>query len=577
MARRPEHIGVEIVTMDAGQRMRFRGVALAGAWTLGAASLVVALIMAVTLMHLRRVDPLHTPELAGLRTAYVANQGDEALKEKIRVLDLMARRAFFTSRQQLKGGAWALAAMASGALLLLLLAEQCQERQPDVRRLPGEGAGWSRWQSTRRGLWVAGAVLTAAALALRIGLAPPADTPAGGASSIKADKDVVKETPPPSSYWAGFRGPDGNGVAAVTSAPVKWDGVKGVGVRWKTAIPLPGFGSPVVWQKRVFVTGGTAQRRAILGLDAETGSLLWTTDTSAIPGAPAVIPATSDDTGLAASTPATDGERVYALFATGELLAVDMAGRMVWGSTLGTPENHYGHSSSLLVSEGLLYVQMDDAARPRLMAFDAATGRLRWERKRQAISWASPVMARSGERRILVLCDSAGVEAYGAEDGETLWRVDCLGGEVAPSAAVSDGTLVVAGDNAKACGLKFGVDLPALLWEWSDGLPDTASPLAFRDRVLMATSQGTLVMLDIHTGKRVWQHEMPKVCYASPVLAAGRIYLVDLDGVTRVLEAGDAYRELAVCPLGEMVGATPAFVEGRIFLRGLKHLVCVGE
>lgn len=565
------------MTMNAGQRMMIRRVALAGAWTLGAVSLVVALMMAVTLMHLRRVDPLNTPELAGLRMAYVANQGDEALKEKIRVLDLMARRAFFTSRQQLRGGAWALAAMVSGILLLFLLAEQCQERPPDVRRLPADGAGWSRWHSNRRGLWVAGGLLIAAALGLRIGFAPSAETPVGRQASMEACQGTVKRTPPPSSYWAGFRGPDGNGVAAVTSAPVQWDGVKGVGVRWRTAIPLQGFGSPVVWQNRVFVTGGTAQRRAIMALDEETGSLLWTTDTSGIPGAPAAIPATTDDTGLAASTPATDGERVYAVFATGELMAADMAGRMVWGASLGTPENHYGHSSSLLVSEGLLYVQMDDAARPRLIAFDAVTGRLRWERQRQAISWASPVMARSGGRRILLLCDSAGVEAYGAENGETLWRVDCLGGEVAPSAAVSDGTLVVAGDNAKACGLKLGVDRPAPLWEWSDGLPDTASPMAFRDRVLMATSQGTLVMLDIHTGKRVWQHELPKVCYASPVLAAGRIYLVDLDGVTRVLDAGDAYKELAVCPLGEMVGATPAFTEGRIFLRGIKHLVCVGE
>ncbi len=564
--------------MDEGLRTVCRRMAMVAGMTLSVAALSIALMLAVTLVHLRREDPLNMPELAALRAAYTLQQGDEALREKIRMLDLMGRRAFFASRQQLNDGAWVLAAILCGALLMFLVAERLQENQPDIRRLSLGGEGWSRWYLGRRGLWLAGSVLLFAALGIHVAYRPPVEIPdpepaAKGTASTGSSQAQV----PQGLVWAGFRGPRGSAMAEVKSAPLEWDGVKGRGILWKTSVPLPGFSSPIVWGNRVFVTGGTAQKRAVFALDATSGALVWTADTAGGAGPGVVIPSTTEDTGLAASTPVTDGKRVYAIFATGELLCVDMDGKPVWNTFLGTPENHYGHSSSLLVDGGLLYVQMDDAVRPRLLALDAATGRTRWEKRRQAISWASPILIEMEAKSMVVLCDSAGVEAYDAQNGTSLWRMDCLGGEVAPSAAFSQGMLVVAGDNAKACGLKLGSEAPVPAWEWTDGLPDAASPLAFRDRVLMATAQGTVILLDLHKGERVWQQELTRVCYASPVLAAGRIYLVDLDGMTRVLEAGDVYRELAVCPLGEMVGATPAFTEGRMYLRGIRHLFCVGE
>jgi outer membrane protein assembly factor BamB len=99
----------------------------------------------------------------------------------------------------------------------------------------------------------------------------------------------------------------------------------------------------------------------------------------------------------------------------------------------------------------------------------------------------------------------------------------------------------------------------------------------FSNRVVMATSGGTLVMLSADEGKLIWQQELGKNCYASPVLAAGHIYALDLGGVMHVIEAGDEYKEVGGGPLGEMAGATPAFVEGRMYMRGGKMLVCVGE
>lgn len=568
--------------MTADWKTTWRRAALAGSAGLGIAAVVLTCMITVNYVHLRRMDPLNLPELVQRRVEYSTRQSNEALKHEIRALDLMVRKAFFTTRRQLAAGAGVLAGCVAGSLLLLLVAGRLASPIPDVRGLPKVEGGWERRKDVWAGLWLAGGVLMAVAVAGWIGTPPLMELPDRSGSPATAGGANAAVVPGPTraerlANWPGFRGPDGIGVAAVKAAPLKWDVPKGEGVKWKTALPLPGFSSPIVWGKKVFLTAGDATQRVVYAVDADSGALLWTTEVGAIPGVDGRVPEVSGDTGLAAPTPATDGRRVYALYATGELLCVDMDGKVAWKQYLGTPENHYGHASSLVVDGGLLYVQMDDASRPRVLALDTATGTTKWEQSRRAASWSSPVLVNTGARQELVLCDSQGVESYDPGTGASLWRVDCLGGEMAPSPAYWNGMLVVAGDNAKACGLKTGSGVPDVAWEWTDGLPDTASPLAFSNRVMMATSGMTLLLLSAETGKEVWKQELPRGCYASPILAGGHVYVLDRDGQMLVLEAGDTYKVVATCPLGEMAGATPAFTEGRIYIRGVSKLVCIGE
>ena len=594
--------------MTADWKMAWGRAALVGAVGLALLSVVLGSMLVVNYVQLKRVDPLNLPELVQKRTEYAGKQGDEALQQEIRALDLMARRAFFTTQHQLEVGAGALAGCVVGGVLLLLLAGLMSVPEPNVKGLPKERGGWERRGDVRAGVWLAGGVLMAVALAGWIATPPLMEVPKPEvASQHNAVKEPVVtgnaavEIPFVSkdewySNWPGFRGPDGNGVARVKVAPTKWDVPKGEGVKWKVTLPLHGYSSPIAWGKRVFLTGADPQKRVIYALDADTGVVVWEAEVGSIPGAPVVVPEVTDDTGLAAATPVTDGRRVYAIFGTGELLCVDMEGKTIWKRFLGTPENHYGHSSSLVIDEKRLYVQMDDAAKPRVIALDKATGATVWEKPRRAISWATPMLVnragfRSQESEVrtdsgtgkktgreeLVLCDSVGVESYDPVSGESLWWLECLGGELAPSPGYGDGIMVVAGDNAKACGFRLRAGKPTLAWEWKDGLPDTASPLVFSNRVLLATSGGALVLLSADEGKLIWQQELSKNCYASPVLAAGNIYALDLGGVMHVIEARDEFKEVASCPFGEMAGATPAFVEGRIYLRGGKVLACVGE
>src|SRR6185295_19053266 len=155
---------------------------------------------------------------------------------------------------------------------------------------------------------------------------------------------AAKIEPPPVHAWPVFRGPYGNGVAGHSKAPLTWDGAKGENIAWKVAIPKPGTNSPVVWGDKVFVAGADEQSRDVFAYDVKTGKLLWTGVTGLITG---TLPKVMDGTTFTAATLATDGERVYAIFATSDLVAWNMDGTKAWGQNLGPFKNSYGHSSSL--------------------------------------------------------------------------------------------------------------------------------------------------------------------------------------------------------------------------------------
>lgn len=576
---------------SAGVSQAIRSAALGGAGVSGIFCLVVSLLLLVNYLQLKVNDPLNSPALVTLRKQFVQQQSDETLKAQIRTLDLMARKAFFTSTEQLRVGGFLLLGGTIVCVGLTLLAGLMRPIRPDPKRLSPLEAEWSRRAGVRRGVGVAGGVLLAAALAAWIGAdrnlglywlapeaapvagtdVPPLPGPEGGARAVALPAGDAGL-----GSWPNFRGPDGNGVSPAQQVPIRWNGKTGEGIKWKLAIPRPGYSSPIVWGKRIFLTAGDKTAREIYGIDADSGALLWTTVVKEVPGATGDIPEVTENTGLAAPTPATDGERVYALFGTGELFCTDLDGRPVWSRFLGKPDNHYGHASSLLVVAGLLIVQFDGVSQARVLALDTRSGRTVWDKDRPSVSWASPICVVTGRRRELILCDSTGVESYDPTNGVTWWREDCLGGEAAPSAAYAGGRVFVASDYARATGLRLTDAGAEIAWQWEETLPDTASLLATPERVFMATRGSELVCLNAQDGKLIWQQEFTSPCYASPILAGGRVYALDMDGVTHIVEAAGDYREVASCPLGENAGATPAFAEGRIYIRGVRNLYGIG-
>jgi outer membrane protein assembly factor BamB len=370
--------------------------------------------------------------------------------------------------------------------------------------------------------------------------------------------------------WPSLRGPFGQGIAYGATPPIDFDAASGKNVRWKAPIPRPGASSPVVWEGRVFLTAADKSLREIYCFDAANGKMLWRQSA----GQPADLPKVSEEFVHAASTGATDGKLFFAIFSTGDLMAVDMKGAVAWTREFGAPKSSDGYASSLIAYKHL-FVQIDDSDSASLYALDPATGKTVWQNKRTVReSWASPIIVISGGREMVVLAENPTATAYDVNTGTVVLSTKCLGGEVAPSPAYARGTVIVANDQAKLTAISLATGTVA--WSGEDDLPDVASPLATDDFVLTASSSGVISCYDIATGRRLWTHEFDESFYPSPILAAGRIYAMDNGGTMHVFQASKTFVSIAESRLGEESVATPAFAGDTMFIRGKGNLYCVG-
>jgi outer membrane protein assembly factor BamB len=523
----------------------------------------------------QELDPLNQIALIELKQAAARHAQDDALKSAFRQVDEQARSSFYRARAIQQRGA----AILAGAVVLALVASHLLLRLS--RRPPRPGQVPSEADPTgvlvRRGLLAA--AITAGVFVLL--LSRRAATTVGDDAKAPG-KDVALAAAEPAfdadpTQWPAFRGTGGLG-STTSEAPTDWDGPSNRNILWKQKLPRPGFSSPIVWNDRIFITGADDQARELYGLDAKDGKLLWTAPTTDIVGSPAKLPEVGQDTGFAAATPVTDGRRVAAIFATGDLLVVDRDGRRLWASNLGVPSNPYGHASSLQLHRGRVLVQYDHFGKARLLGLDAVSGKLLWEQTREVrASWASPILVRDAQSVVAVLNAEPFAEAFDAETGAKLWSCKCMGGEVGPSPAYSNGLAFVTTDYVTLAAIRLsGPQAGTVAWEVGEELPDVASPLAVQGLLFVATSSGIISCYDAATGKLHWRQETDEGYYSSPVAAAGRIYLADRKGKTRIFQAAPVYTPVAECALGEAVVGTPAIAGGRLYLRGVDHLFCIG-
>ncbi len=550
-------------------------------------SLVVCMLLVVNFLTVPYAAPIDSEEMTALRTALAKEPASESLKQQIRELDLELRRDFFRRHGFSETGAWLLLIGAVSALAALKLSGA----GPKIPRRPGDAedpddaggpARLARRAVTAAGLLLAGTALGFAISSIRI--LPGADTPEGG-------KPAPEPPPTPAEFlanWPMFRGPGGQGVVPAGKAdavPATWDGAGGENILWKTEVPLDGKGSPVAWGDRIYVSAANADRREIIAFDAATGALLWRTAVEPTPGQPTPRVKVQKDTGHAASTPATDGRRVYAIYANGDVGAVGVDGKQAWAKRLGPLQNVYGHAASLAVAPGLVFVQIDqgDEEHPRskLYALDAATGRVAWQAQRPVgPGWSTPTVAETGGRTQLLTTGNPWLIAYDPAGGSELWRAKCQSGEVAPS-PIAAGPFVFAvnpNDNLTAVRPDGQGDVTKthVVWKAEDGIPDICSPAADGERVYVLTSTGLLTCYAAADGKLLWEADYEEDCYASPTLVGDRLLNFTGKGEAIWSAAASTYKELGRAKLGEKVFASPAFLGGRLYIRGAKHLYGIG-
>ncbi|MCF6333815.1 MAG: PQQ-binding-like beta-propeller repeat protein [Draconibacterium sp.] len=600
--------------------------------------ITVSMLLLLNFWQVSKNDPIESKALVALVERLKDDKNNEELKTEIRNFDLLARKAYFNSQWQIKTGTYLLlfGAIVLAFALRVYYSAKSKIEQPDTV-LENEIASRILAQ---KGIIIVGSVILIFALGasfatinsldyydvkteaavpgttlendgievIEVGKVPQ-QVQANGAKQDVAEFIVEgekvpevlqkenapepvtnekKEEKPATKPSAGvtladlqknhnsFRGPLGQGIIYHKNIPTKWDGVSGSNIAWKAPVPKQGFNSPIVWGDKIFIAGADKISSEVYCYNAVDGKLLWTGTADNIEGSPTTLPKVTEDTGLSAPTLTSDGKRVFAIFADGNVIAFDMDGKRVWAKSLGIPDNHYGHSSSLITWANKLLIQFDTNRGDKLIALDVATGNTIWETVRKAkISWASPVLAEvDGKYQIILTADPI-VAGYDVETGKELWAVDCMMGEVGPSVAFSDGIVFAGNEYAKL--VAIDVKTQNILWENDEYLPEASSPLAYKGLLIIATSYGVLVCYDAKTGEQYWENDVGTTLYSSPTVAEDKLFMMDNDGIMRVYAFSKELKLISENDLGETAGTTPAFSDGHIFIRGEKNLYCIGK
>lgn len=566
----------------------------------GSLVLIVSLLMILNFIQIETHHPIESPTVDNLVKKLATTDDEQTLREEIRVIDLLARKAYFSYLWQLKTGAWI--AIISALIFIFSLSYYLKKQSI----LPAEQKSvkdfWLTRNLERKWLIISVSGLAVIAFALSFATGEyytdfskiiPEDAPETTAITAAISESVAIEVDTLSNDTTridsvkvadfptdaaikmnhpGFRGPFGMGVSFRTKTPTDWDGTSGKNIKWKKAITLPGHNSPVIWGDKLFISGANDNSRKIFCYNRMNGSLLWTFDVRGIQGSPAKSPKVTTDTGHAAAGLTTDGNRVYAIFSNGDLVAVDYEGKLVWGKNLGLPDNHYGHASSLQFFKDKLIIQYDDNKACRLMALATQTGEEIWKTVRSGkISWASPVIVPKGKSAEIIVNNLPYVAAYNAETGKEKWKLDCLTGEIGCSPAYGGGMVFAANEYAKMVGIKDG----KIVWEGYDYLPDVSSPVAYRDMVFFTTSYGDMACFNQTDGALLWHNEFDNGFYGSPVIADGKIYCIDRTGTTVIVEAAREFNLIGQPAIGEKSDCTPAFADGMMYIRGQKNLFCI--
>jgi outer membrane protein assembly factor BamB len=387
--------------------------------------------------------------------------------------------------------------------------------------------------------------------------------------------------------WTRFRGPNGSGVSAATTVPVRWTEAN---FNWKVELPGVGHSSPVVWGQRLFVTCADEKTgtRSLLCLRLRDGERLWT---RAFPGERHGKHA---DNSFATASPAVDEKRVYVCWGSPReylVVALDHDGKEVWRADLGTFKSGHGFGPSPIVCGDLLIVPSDQDGTSAVFGLERATGKMRWKvPRRSKASYTTPCIYQPKGRpaELILTSYEHGITAVDPETGRVNWAIDVFDKGHLETAI---GSPIVAGDLVLGTWGWLGVRQEVVVvrpnhaqekvtatevYRIDRAAPLCTTPLVHGDLLFLWSDAGMVTCADVRTGKVHWRERVPGSYYASPVCAGEHLYGVSREGEVVVLAAAKQFALVARNPLGEGSHSTPALADGKMFMRTFSHVISLG-
>jgi outer membrane protein assembly factor BamB len=406
--------------------------------------------------------------------------------------------------------------------------------------------------------------------------------------------------------WPQWRGVNGQGISTETQLPTEWSADKNIA--WKVELPH-GYSSPVVWNDRLFLTsaiegeaipgqipesvrikqphpesvaGDKKHTLKVLALDTKTGKTVW--EQTAYDGP--VFDARHRRSTFAGPSAVTDGKMVYAYFGPEGLYAYDFAGKLAWKQVVKFHTLGLGTGTSPILYQNLIIIQRDeDKETSVIAAYDKTTGAEVWKTKRPVeISWATPVLVPAGSRTELVANGMEFVMGYDPATGKELWRTTGVESNAIHAPLVGKGLVIVtAGFPAKKIIAIRPGDQPAdkrVAWAYMKGTGYVLSNILYGDYVYLSTDNGIITCLDAATGEVKYEGgRPPKPTHfmGSAVAYSGLVAMTSEDGDTFMLKAGPKHEILRINTIDEPVYSSAALANGRVYIRGEKHLYAIGK
>ncbi len=401
--------------------------------------------------------------------------------------------------------------------------------------------------------------------------------------------------------WPGWRGPRGDGSSLDTAIPLTWNGPSGENIAWKVEVPGIGHASPIVWNDRLFLVAclEDQQQRILVCYDSLTGERLWQRTVLTSP-----LETRHKLNSHASSTPVTDGQLVYVAFqavdgrtepsrntgtirpvTVGQMVvaAYDFQGNQRWIVRPGDFASVHGFCSSPVLYKNLVILNGDHDGDSYIVALDKATGATVWKQPREhkTRSYAPPLIREINGRTQMVFPGSHCVVSLDPNDGTTHWQIDGPTEQYVAS-MVYDGNLfyLAAGfPTYHVMGIrpdgKGNVTDSHVAWHVTDAKCYVPSPVLTDGYLFVPDDRGTANCFQAATGERFWQERLGNHFSASLVTARGLVFFLADDGTMTIVRPGPKLQVVGTNELAEECRASPAIANGRIYLRGDKHLYCI--
>lgn len=408
--------------------------------------------------------------------------------------------------------------------------------------------------------------------------------------------------------WPQFRGPDGQGHSAAKNLPITWSEEQNVA--WKTPIPGKGWSSPVIDGSDIWLTyaidKAATEEQKQRKLAANTGNqplqvvgevrfyaICIDRQTGAIKHDIELM--VDDDpqwthqlNTFASPTPVIADGKLYCHFGTHGTACLDTAsGKVVWTNRETTIMHENGAGSSPVVYKNRLIFHCDGSDVQYIVALDTANGQIAWKTPRSGAmrndpqlkkSYGTPIMLTLDGRDVVISPATDWLYAYDPLDGRELWKVSygVLGFSVVPRPVAGAGHVFLSTSFMQAEMLAVNISetasTPSITWRMKRSVPRMSSPLLVGDDLFMVSDNGVASCLEAKTGDVHYTQRLGGNFSSSPMLADGRIYVSNREGETFVLAPGKEYQLLAKNTLDGTIMASPAAVDGAIFLRTDKAL-----